>query len=237
MMFKRCNVGIRLDERRFRLALPIKPEQRKKKDMRSFVFDPVYLSKLKDPAYLMYRDVGSLNPAFKKLERDYGVRYDLTLIRNGLMGPEYVRTVGHHHPRNYSELYEVVYGKAAFILQSKDLRKMMVVIAKEGETVVIPPKFGHQTVNMGKSPLLVGNLVYKRFKSDYSVYKKKHGGAFYLNRYAGPWIMINTNYGISRARFPKIKKEKGKKMGALDRLFMKNPERISRFLKGKSMSI
>jgi len=237
MIFKRCGIAIRLDERRFRLNLSIKPEPRKKKDMRSFIFDPVYLSKLKDPLYLMYRDVGSLNPAFKRLERDYGVRYDLTLIRNGMMGPEYVRTVGHHHPKNYSEVYEVVHGKAAFILQSKDLKKMMVVVAKDGEAVVIPPKFGHQTVNIGKSPLLVGNLVYKGFKSDYSVYKKKHGGAFYLNQYAGPWIMINSNYGISRAKFPKIKKTRGRKMGPLDKLFLKNPQKIADFLKGKSKTI
>jgi oxalate decarboxylase/phosphoglucose isomerase-like protein (cupin superfamily) len=237
MILKRCGIAIVLDEKKFKLKLPIKPEARKKKDMRSFVFDPVYLSKLKDPVYLMYRDVGSLNPTFKKLESKFGVRYDLTLIRNGLMGPEYVRTAGHHHPKNYSEIYEVVCGKAAFILQSKDLKKMAVVIAKEGETVVIPPKFGHQTVNMGKCPLLVGNLVYNGFKSDYSVYKKKHGGAFYLNQYAGPWIMINANYGIPRAKFPKIKKMNGRRMGPLDKLFLKNPQKIARFLKGMTKPI
>ncbi len=237
MIFKRCNLTIRLNEKKFRLNIPLKPEPRKKKDMRSFVFDPVYLSKLKDPVYLMYRGVSLLNPAFKRLEREYGIRYDLTLIRNGMMGPEYVRTVGHHHPKNYSELYEVVSGKAAFILQSKDLKKMAVVMAKKGETVVIPPKFGHQTVNMGNSLLLIGNLVYRGFKSDYSVYKKKHGGAFYLNQYAGPWIMINANYGISRARFPKIKKMHGRKMGPLDRLFLRNQQKIAKFLKGKSQTI
>jgi oxalate decarboxylase/phosphoglucose isomerase-like protein (cupin superfamily) len=237
MMFKRCNVRIRLDEKRFRLALPIKPERRKKKDMRAFVFSPDYLAKLKDPVYLMYRGVSSLDSQFRKLEKDYGVRYDLTLIRSGQMGPEYIRTVGHHHPKNYSEVYEVIGGKAAFVLQRKDLKKMAVVIAEKGEAVVIPPRYGHQTANIGRSPLVIGNLVYKGFKSDYSVYKKKHGGAFYLNRYAGPWIMMNTGYGISRAKFPKIKKMKGRKMGPLDRLFMKNPDRISRFLKGKASSI
>jgi oxalate decarboxylase/phosphoglucose isomerase-like protein (cupin superfamily) len=226
-------MSIRLDAKKFRLNLPVKPASRNKRDMRGFVFDPAYLSKLKDPVYLMYRGVGSLNPAFKRLEKKYGIRYDLTLIRSGMMGPEYVRTVGHHHPKNYSELYEVVKGKAAFILQSKDLKRMMVVIAKEGETVVIPPRFGHQTVNMGRSPLLIGNLVYRGFKSDYSVYKKKHGGAFYLNKYAGPWIMINANYGIPRARFPKIKKMRGRSMGRLDRLFLRKPQKIADFLKGK----
>ena len=237
MIFKRCGITIRLDEKKFKLKLPIKPEARKKKDMRSFVFDSVHLSKLKDPVYLMYRGVSSLNPAFKKLERKFGIRYDLTLIKNGLMGPEYVRTAGHHHPKNYSEVYEVVHGKAAFILQSKDLKKMMVVIAGEGEAVVIPPRFGHQTVNIGKSPLLVGNLVYRGFKSDYSIYKKRHGGAFYLNQYAGPWIMINAEYGIPRAKFPKIKKMRGRRIGPLDKLFLKNPQKIANFLKGKTKTI
>lgn len=237
MIFERCGMKIGLDLRKFRLKIPIKPEARNRKDMRQFVFDPTYLAKLKDPLYLMYRGVSSLNPVFRKLEREYGIRYDLTLIKNGQMGPTYIRTAGHYHPKNYSEIYEVVYGKAAFLLQSKDLKKMMLVIAKEGESTIIPPGFGHQTANIGNTPLLIGNLVYNGFKSDYSVYKRNRGGAFYLNSWAGPRIMLNANYGISRARFPKIKKLKGRKRGPLDRLFLKNPERVSRFLKGKTKTI
>ena len=237
MIFERCGVRISLDSERFRLKIPIKPEPRNRRDMKAFVFDPAYLAELKEPFYLMYRGVSSLNGAFRKLEKKYGIRYDLTLVRNGMMGPTYVRTMGHYHPKNYSEIYEVVHGKAAFLLQSKDLKKMALVIAEEGETVVIPPGFGHQTANIGKGPLLAGNLVYNGFKPDYSVYKKKHGGAFYLNSWAGPRIMLNANYGIPRAKFPKIKKIKGKKRGRLDRMFLKNPKRISDFLKGRRSSL
>ena len=49
--------------------------------------------------------------------------------------------------------------------------------------------------------------------------------------------MINTNYGISRARFPKIKRVNGKKMGPLDKLFLKNPRKIADFLRGKAKAI
>jgi glucose-6-phosphate isomerase len=237
MRFTRCNARIGLDAGKFGLKIPIKSDARTKKDMKDFVFDPSdYLSGLKDPVYLMYRGVSSLNPEFRRLEKKYGVRYDLTLIRNGLMGRQYIRTVGHYHPKKYSEIYEVLHGRAAFLLQSKDLKKMMIIVANKGETVVIPPGFGHQTTNIGDSQLLTGNLVYRGFKSDYSVYKKRHGGAFYLNKYPGEplWIMINLNYGIPVARFPKIKKMSGKKKGPLDRQFLKNPKKTADFLKGKS---
>lgn len=237
MIFKRCGVAIRFDKKKLKLEIPIKPAVRKKKDMSEFVFDPSYLLTLKEPLYLMYRDVGSLNPEFKKLGNKFGVRYDLTLMRSGLMGREYLRTAGHYHPKNYSELYEVIYGKAAFVMQSKDLKKMRLVIAKRGESVAIPPNFGHQTVNIGKTPLVVGNLVCKGFKPNYAVYKKMRGGAFYLNHYGGPWVMLNANYGIPKEKFPKIEKTRGKKIGPLDKLFLENPQKIASFLKGKTKTI
>jgi len=239
MMFTRCGTRIGLNVKKFRLDIPIKPEPRDRKDIRPFVFDiGDYVAGLKDPVYLMYRGVSSLNPVFRKLEKKYEIRYDLTLIRNGLMGRQYIRTVGHHHPKNYSEIYEVIQGRAAFVLQSKDLKRMALILAKQGETVVIPPKFGHQTVNIGNTPLVIGNLVYRGFKSDYSIYKKKHGGAFYINKYTTPlWLMVNLNYGIAPIRFPKIKKLKGRKTGPIDRLFLKNPKRVADFLKGRRKSL
>jgi glucose-6-phosphate isomerase len=236
MRFERCGVGFRIDNGKFRLTLPMTPGKRTKKDMRPFVFDDAYLAGMKDPVYLMYRDVGALNPEFKRLEQKYRVRYDLTLMRNGLMGPEYIRTAGHYHPKSYSEIYEVLRGKAAFILQSRDLKKMAVVLAEKGEIVVIPPHYGHQSVNIGKTPLLTGNLSSSGFKSDYSVYEKKRGGAFYLDRCGGPRIMINANYRISRAKFPKIKRMKGKKSIPLDKLFLKKSDKIADFLNGKAES-
>lgn len=232
MIFERCGVRIKLDARKFRLHLPIKPQARKKKDVEKFVFDPAALKGLKDPLYLMYRGVSSLREPFKGLERKYGIRYDMTLIRNGLMGRPYVRTTGHYHPGRYAEIYEVLNGRAAFLLQSRDLGRMAVAVAKKGDMVAIPPGFGHQTVNVGRTPLLIGNLVCKGFKSDYSVYKKRRGGAFYLNSWAGPWIMLNTNYGIARSKFPKIKRIRPKK-AKLDKMFEKNPKKVADFLKGR----
>ena len=204
--------------------------------MKDFVFDPAGLEKLKDPVYLMYRGVNSLDFEFKSLEKEYGVRYDLTLIKSGLIGLSYVRTIGHYHPNNYSEIYEVIRGKAAFVLQSKDLKRMILVTASEGEAVIIPRGFGHQTVNIGEGLLLIGNLVYGGFKSDYSVYKKHRGGAFYLNKIGKKTeIMINTNYRIPLAMFPKIEKINGIKIGPLDAMLKKNPGVVSDFLKGRGL--
>ena len=238
-MFKRCGIEIKLDTKKFRLKIPIKPKARKKKDLRSDSLRKMY-TKIKDPVYLMYRDVSSLDPEFKKLAKKYGIRYDLTLIREPPYLPSCLRTLGHYHPEKYAELYEVIYGKALFILQSKDLKKMGYIIADGGEEVLIPPNFGHQTMNRGKTPLLLGNLVCSGFKSDYSVYKKNQGAAFGFFKCAyGPLrIFYNMKYGIPFEKYPKIKKMKSKKTKlTLDKMFEKNPKKVADFLRGKSKSI
>lgn len=234
MRFRRCGIAIKL--KKFGLDLRMKPDARTKKDMKEFIFDPVYLTKIKDPLYLMYRDVGALNPAFRKLGRKYRVRYDITVMRSGLMGPEYIRTAGHYHPQDYSEIYEVIHGKAAFILQSRDLKRMKLVLAEKGDVIIIPPHYGHQSVNIGRTVLVTGNLSGSGFKSDYSVYKKKRGGAFYLSRApGGALVMANLNYGIMPSRFPRIKKTRARKGLPLDRMFERNPKKIADFLDGKKL--
>lgn len=214
MKFERFGKEIELDVRKFRVRCGVKPEKREKRQLRDFVMDKKSL-KVKSPVYLIYRKVKKLGD----------IEYDLTLIRNGFMGREYIRTMGHSHPRRYGELYEVLYGRAAFLIQPKNMSKFVLVTARAGQGVMIPPKCGHQTANIGKTPLLIGNLVYSKFKPDYSEYKKRHGAAYYLVK--GLKLVRNENY----PRHPKVIRKRAKKK-ELDKLLLKTPRLVRMILNG-----
>ncbi|MBN2478486.1 glucose-6-phosphate isomerase [Candidatus Micrarchaeota archaeon] len=158
------------------------------------------------PIYLMYRDI---------VKKD-NLRYDMTVIASRILGEEYSRTYGHTHPvaedeLTYPEVYQVLFGEARFILQktNKDLSTdVSIVSAKEGEVVLIPPNYGHVTVNFSEeNPLFLANIISNRFKSDYSQYKKNKGPAVF---YTTSEIKYNTNY-LVREIYQKSAEEINKK--------------------------
>ncbi len=101
---------------------------------------------------------------------EQNIRFDITVIPPGAVGGEYVTAKGHYHPASpagigYPELYQVLAGEAHYLLQRKDLRDIVVVIAKAGEFVLIPPGYGHQPGKGGVSlswPCLVTRPDHRR---------------------------------------------------------------------------
>jgi glucose-6-phosphate isomerase len=129
-------------------------------------------------AYYMYR----------KVHQSGAMRFDITLIPPTPFGDELPKTHGHYHPGSedglaYPELYQVLRGSALFIMQKKNKTgtvDVMMVKAKEGEVVLLPPGFGHVTVNDGDEQLILSNLVYDRFEAMYDEYDENKGAAFYI---------------------------------------------------------
>lgn len=146
---------------------------------------------LKSPQdlYYMYRDVHVIDdePLLKK----YNLRYDVTVIRPDKLGNELMKTAGHYHPGDFGELYEVVFGECFCMLQRPNkndhqiIEEVIVVKAKMGQKIVIPPHFGHILVNPGPGPLVTSNWVSSRFSSDYSLYKQAHGAAYFMTEENG----------------------------------------------------
>ena len=140
--------------------------------------------------YYMYRDV----------YHQGDLRFDITIIPQKVLGGEYAKTKGHYHPGSedgsaYPEIYQVLRGKAEFILQKKNRNgsvDSMLIDAKEGDVVLIPPNYGHVTVNKGEATLVMSNLVYSGFDSLYQEYAENKGAAFYYME--GGQIKQNTNY-------------------------------------------
>ncbi len=151
--------------------------------------------------YMMYRSVVA-DPAHREAFRIHSVRFDLTVMDYCLLDKEPNKTLGHVHPQaipglSYPELYQVLLGRAIYLLQRAQDRSgrvadFLVIEAGPGEAVLIPPNYGHVTVNVGGSPLVMANLVSTRFSSDYGPYKELHGASYYLIE--GGSLEPNPNY-------------------------------------------
>lgn len=131
--------------------------------------------------YLMYRDPHRTQD--EAIFRKYGIRYDITVLFPGTLGGkkgEYVKTIGHTH--SAAELYEVLHGTALFVLQEiAGENRVFFIKATKGEKVIIPPEFGHITVNTGSEPLILADLFKDGVKSDYSFFKKNRGAAYWVS--------------------------------------------------------
>lgn len=154
--------------------------------------------------YYMYRDVGY--PGDRRLLRSAGLRYDLTVLVPGAVGGEYVKTHGHYHPHaagqdvSYPEVYEVVDGIAHFLLQrpgsGQVVEDVVVVEARPGDKVLIPPGYGHLTINPGPDFLVVANLTADGFCSLYAPFALRRGGAYYeMAAEGGGRFIPNPAYG------------------------------------------
>jgi glucose-6-phosphate isomerase, archaeal len=179
----------------------VMPDVRRLSDIKDVVYDKEFLKSSKDfDLYYMYRDL-----ALSKKDRDAmqkeDLRYDLTVIPPGMLGVEYTKTLGHYHPLvpgtdlSYTEIYEILDGEAHYLLQKEEKGKIkdaVLVKAKKGDKIIMPPNYGHVTINTGKKELKMSNLVSGKFSSVYQPYKDKHGGAYYELQKG---FVRNGNYG------------------------------------------
>lgn len=162
------------------------PDIRYLYDLKEVLYDQKWLDKSDNfEIYYMYRNI-------KKIGK---LRYDITIIPSLMLGTEFNKTKGHYHPSKYGEVYQVLSGKAFYLLQKinrkNELDDVYAVEAKEKDCVVIPAGYGHVTINPGKKNLEMANWVYANFESKYKPIEEKKGGAYYYTRKG--WIK-NKNY-------------------------------------------
>lgn len=175
---------------------------RRLSDMKDVLADPAAAG----PAelYFMYRSCGCETDA--ELLGRAGLRYDITVLIPGLIGSEFVKTAGHYHPEagagvGYPEVYEVIFGTAHYLLQKPgpdgELEDAVLIEARSGDRVLVPPGYGHVTVNPGPGPLVMCNLVAGCFDSVYEPYRCRRGAAYYETEDGGrPVFRPNPGYGV-----------------------------------------
>jgi len=141
----------------------------------------------------------------------------------------------------YPEVYEVLDGKAFYLLQSRDLTDVIVLAAKKGDVILIPPGYGHVTINPGKTDLVMANLVSPEFSSEYGEIAKNHGAAYYYMEKEG-WV-ANPEYGktiplhmLIPSAIPELGLKEGRTLydmvGSSDTLdFLNHPENYAKEFK------
>lgn len=178
---------------------------RKASDLKTVLAFPEALQEGFD-AYFMFRDVYySNNDREKILEKN--LRYDITVIPPNMIGKEYIKTYGHFHPEveeglSYTEIYEVLEGRAIYFLQKEENGKVtdvLVVEASPGEKVIIPPNYGHVTINPSNKVLKMANWVHRGFSSDYISFEEKKGACYYFTE--DGWIENNSYSNLPPIRF------------------------------------
>lgn len=184
-----------------------RPDIRKIGDLESVIFDKRWLdASVKDkPAYFMYR--GLINKS--------GFRYDITIMPFRPFGQELPKTLGHYHSfaggtkYRYPEVYEVLSGNAVFLLQKLSagkIKRILIVSANKNDKVIVPPGYGHITINAGPGTLKLANWMAVKSFSDYSPIVRKGGGAYFALKSGGKikWVK-NKRYGA----LPKPEYKKG----------------------------
>jgi glucose-6-phosphate isomerase, archaeal len=158
------------------------PAVRTIEEMRPVLADPACACS--GPLYYMYRDLARSDNDRRWLRQNQ-LRYDITAIPPHVLCGEYVKTKGHYHPENaegtgYPEIYEVLEGEAYYLLQSRQLDDIVLISASRGDVVVIPPEYGHISINPSSSSLVMANIVSTAFESEYGEYETRHGAGYYV---------------------------------------------------------
>src|SRR3990167_4527340 len=182
----------------------MKKSERSLKELRSYLKNPE-AENGPDPVYYVWRGA-NLKKDNEKIKA-HNLRYDITLIPPGKIGGEFVKTAGHYH-LPYPEIYEVLYGRTYFLIQSSDknqksVKSVYLIEAGPGEKFVVPPDFGHNMINVFNGPLLTANWISDKAEYDYESYKNNRGASYYfLDNGSLIDIVKNPNYDS----VPEIKK-------------------------------
>lgn len=180
----------------------LEPKDRTLGDLLPVLHDPASVKGMPRDTVLYRMNRDAVLDRHREVFRSNGIRFDLTVMAGVDLGEEPNKTLGHYHPiavgkLSYPEVYQVLLGRATYILQREEggvITDVVVVEAAEGEAVLIPPNYGHVTVNSGGSPLVMSNLVSDRFSSVYDEYISKAGAAYYLLK--GERLVPNRKYGV-----------------------------------------
>lgn len=179
----------------------VKPGIRARAQMKKVLMSPD--ADAPEEFYYMYRDIHFNDD--EKLLRKYNARYDITIIPPFLVGQEFNKTAGHYHPEaaagvSFPEVYEVLHGTAHYLLQKSlppynEVTDVILVKANAGDKIVIPPNYGHITINSSLTKTLVmSNYSGDGFASVYAPYADLCGGTHYQVKDKNIERKTNANY-------------------------------------------
>ena len=136
------------------------------------------------------------------IEEKNDLRYDITIIPPKMLGQEFAKTKGHYHIGECQELYIVLEGEGIFLMQKKGewkIQDVYYVKATKGDCVLVPPFYGHVTINPTSKTLKMGNWISKEYIADYESIETKGGLSYYYTQ-AG-WVKNKSYEEVPKLRF------------------------------------
>ncbi len=144
---------------------------------------------------------------------------NITVWETGTIGDEYIKTYGHYHVGDLDETYSIAQGQGIALLQKMAvdngveqpdrIEEFKAVAVKAGDSIYMPPGYGHLVVNTGpqwlvttdNSPVEGANdSASMPGHADYESVKKMRGFAFYVvERNGAPALVSNPLYKEVRA--------------------------------------
>jgi glucose-6-phosphate isomerase len=126
---------------------------------------------------------------------------NITVWEPGTIDGEYIKTYGHYHVGKLDETYWILFGEGVALLQKlavgengnmipdvvEEFKAMRV---KQGDSVYMPPGYGHLVANIGKTYFVTGddspvnfdeaNAVSLPGHADYKMVQQMQGFAYYV---------------------------------------------------------
>jgi len=135
---------------------------------------------------------------------------NVTILEPGTVGNEYIKTYGHYHVGELDETYWFLAGEG-IVLQQKlvDMSQPDVVAdfkatkVKAGDSVYMPPGYGHLMVNTGQQWLVMvddspvegtGDSASMPGHADYEMVKKMRGFAYYVVEKNGTPVLVPNKF-------------------------------------------
>lgn len=139
---------------------------------------------------------------------------NITVWETGTVGGEYIKTYGHYHVGALDETYWIAQGEGVALLQKRvadggveqadRIEEFKAVPVKKGDSVYMPPGYGHLVVNTGSEWLVTvdgspvegaGDSASMPGHADYEPVKAMRGFAYYVVEKNGkPALVKNPLY-------------------------------------------
>ncbi len=139
---------------------------------------------------------------------------NITVWESGTVGGEYIKTYGHYHIGDLDETYTILAGEGVALLQKlveengvlqiDRVEEFKAIKVKAGDSIYMPPGYGHLVVNTGKDWLVTSDdsPVFGADDSasmpghaDYEMVRKMRGFAYYVVEKDGaPFFVQNPLY-------------------------------------------
>jgi len=167
----------------------------------------------------------------KNIAEKIGASSNITLLKHGIFSPgnqgELFSTYGHAHEKYYGEFYTILKNQCLIVLADRKSNETFIVNLREGDSIVIHPKFLHRMVSYKKDVLMFDTSP-KEAGHNYKIIKNK-GFPVHVFYHTKEGIIIFTkNPKYRKVKFKFVKKFKTK----IDpiKLFEKNPRKLKDIL-------